>query len=128
LGRQHVRNSVLSIAQQKTGQEVSIPVHRNLRAVHDALPRDNLTFVMPERGKPMTPEGFTNWFRKQVKAVVDDEGKRLLPDDLSLHGLRRRRAADSRKPGAARMRSCLSAVARRLPKSPVTLSRRTAST
>lgn len=37
----------------------------------------------------MTPEGFTNWFRKQVKAVVDDEGKRLLPDDLSPPGLRK---------------------------------------
>ncbi|WP_295043288.1 tyrosine-type recombinase/integrase [uncultured Paracoccus sp.] len=89
MGRQHVRNGVLSIVQQKTGQEVTIPLHPELKATLDALPRDNLTFTMSERGGPMTPESFTNWFRKLVKAVVDDEGKRLLPDDLSPHGLRK---------------------------------------
>lgn len=89
MGRQHVRNGVLSIVQQKTGQEVTIPLHPELKATLDALPRDNLTFIMSERGGPMTPESFTNWFRKLVKAVVDDEGKRLLPDDLSPHGLRK---------------------------------------
>ena len=56
----HVRAGVLSIVQQKTGQEVSIPIHPHLRAALDALPKDNLTFIMSERGKPMTPEGFTN--------------------------------------------------------------------
>lgn len=89
MGRQHVRSGRLTIVQQKTGQEVSIPVLPNLRAVLDALPKDNLTFIMSARGKPMTPEGFTNWFRKMVKAVVDDEGKRLLPEGLSPHGLRK---------------------------------------
>jgi integrase len=89
MGRQHVRAGVLSIVQGKTGQEVSIPIHPNLRAALDALPRDNLTFIMSERGKPMTPEGFTNWFRKLVEGVVDDQGKRLLPDGLSPHGLRK---------------------------------------
>lgn len=89
MGRQHVRAGVLSIVQHKTGQEVSIPIHPNLRAALDAQPRDNLTFIMSERGKPMTPEGFTNWFRKLVEGVVDDQGKRLLPDGLSPHGLRK---------------------------------------
>jgi len=89
MGRQHVRGGVLTIVQQKTGQEVSIPMHPNLRAALDALPRDNLTFIMSERGKPMTPEGFTNWFRKLVEGVIDDDGKRLLPDGLSPHGLRK---------------------------------------
>ncbi len=89
MGRQHVRNGVLSIVQQKTGQEVTIPLHPELKATLDALPRDNLTFIMSERRGPMTPESFTNWFLKQVKAVMDDEGKRLLPDDLSPHGLRK---------------------------------------
>ncbi|WP_415183116.1 transposase [Phaeovulum sp.] len=72
---------------------------RILRAALNALPRDNLTFIMSERGKPMSPEGFTNWFCKLVKAVVDDEGKRLLPNGLSPHGLRKatcRRLAEAR--------------------------------
>ncbi len=89
MGRQHVRGEVLTIVQGKTGQHVSIPLHLNLRAAVDALPSDNLTFIMSERGKPMSPEGSTNWFRKLVEAVVDDEGKRLLPDALSPHGLRK---------------------------------------
>ena len=89
MGRQHVRAGVLTLVQQKTGQEVSIPMHPNLRSVLDALPRDNLTFIMSERGKPMTPEGFTNWFRKLVEGVIDEDGKRLLPDGLSPHGLRK---------------------------------------
>lgn len=89
MGRQHIRAGALTIVQQKTGQEVSVPMHPNLRAVIDALPRDNLTFIMSERGGPMTPEGFTNWFRKLVEAVVDDAGNRLLPDGLSPHGLRK---------------------------------------
>lgn len=89
MGRQHVRSGLLSIVQHKTGQEVSIPLHPNLKAALDALPRDNLTFIMSERGKPMTPEGFTNWFRKLVEGVVDDQGNRLLPDGLSPHGLRK---------------------------------------
>jgi len=128
MGRQHLRAGVLSIVQQKTGQEVSIPMHPNLRAVLDSLPKDNLTFIMSERGGPMTPEGFTNWFRKLVEAVVDDDGRRLLPDGFRRMGCARRRAADSRKPDAARMRSWLSAGTRRLPKSPATPSRRTDST
>lgn len=89
MGRQHVRSGLLSIVQHKTGQEVSIPLHPNLKAALDALPRDNLTFIMSERGKPMTPAGFTNWFRKLVEGVVDDRGNRLLPDGLSPHGLRK---------------------------------------
>lgn len=89
MGRQHVRAGVLTIVQQKTGQEVSIPIHPSLQAVLDDLPRDNLTFIMSERGGPMTPEGFTNWFRKLVESVVDADGKRLLPDGLSAHGLRK---------------------------------------
>lgn len=53
----------------------------------DALPSDYLTFIMSERGKPMIPEGCTNWFRKLVELVVDDQGYGLLPDGPLHHGL-----------------------------------------
>ena len=69
MGRQHVRGEVLTIVQGKTAQHVSIPFHPNLRAALDTLPRDNLNFIMSDRAKPLTPEGFTNWFRKMVEAV-----------------------------------------------------------
>ena len=89
MGRQHIRGNVLSITQQKTGQTVDIRLHGELRSIIDTLPRDNLTFILSDRGKPLTPESFTNWFKQQVAAVVDQDGNRLLPDGLSAHGLRK---------------------------------------
>ncbi len=79
--RQHVRNNVLTITQQKTGQQVSIPLHPDLKRVLDSLPNDNLTFLVSDRGGPLKPESFTNWFKR----MVQDAGfSGLLP-----HGLRK---------------------------------------
>lgn len=82
MGRQHIRNGVLSIVQQKTGQDVHIPLHPELKALIDSLPLDNLTFLVTANGKPFVPAGFTNWFR----AMAVEAG---LPDGLSPHGLRK---------------------------------------
>ncbi|AUM72918.1 tyrosine-type recombinase/integrase [Paracoccus jeotgali] len=82
MGRQHVRSGVLSITQQKTGQDVHIPLHPDLKALLDKLPLDNLTFLMTAQGKPFVPAGFTNWFRQMVREAG-------LPDGLSPHGLRK---------------------------------------
>lgn len=82
MGRQHVRNGVLSVVQQKTGQDVHVPLHPDLRAVLDSLPLDNLTFLVTAQGKPFSPAGFTNWFRAMVKEAG-------LPEGLSPHGLRK---------------------------------------
>ncbi len=82
MGRQHVRAGILSITQQKTGQAVHIPLHRDLKAALDGLPLDNLAFLVTAQGRPFTPAGFTNWFRDMVR-----EAK--LPDGLSPHGLRK---------------------------------------
>ncbi len=82
MGRQHVRKNILSITQQKTGQDVHIPLHDDLRAVLDALPLDNLSFLMTAQGRPFTPPGFTNWFHDMVREAG-------LPDGLSPHGLRK---------------------------------------
>lgn len=92
MGRQHIRNGVLSITQQKTGQDVHIPLHSGLLTILDTLPRDNLTFLMTAQGRPFTPAGFTNWFRDMVREVTVEENglkKQALPDGLSPHGLRK---------------------------------------
>lgn len=81
MGRQHVRNNVLTITQQKTGQQVSIPLHPDLKRVLDSLPNDNLTFLVSDRGGPLKPESFTNWFKR----MVQDAGL----SGLSPHGLRK---------------------------------------
>ncbi|NCQ24380.1 MAG: tyrosine-type recombinase/integrase [Roseovarius sp.] len=82
IGRQNVRAGVLTNTQQKTGTEVCIPLHPDLVASLDALPKKNMTFLLTEYGKPFTPDGFGNWFRDRVV-----EAK--LPKGLSPHGLRK---------------------------------------
>lgn len=82
MGRQHVRNGILTVIQQKTGQDVHIPLHPDLKALLDSRPLDNLSFLVTAQGKPFTPPGFTNWFRDMVREAG-------LPDGLSPHGLRK---------------------------------------
>ncbi len=82
LGRQHVRDAVLHLRQQKTGAELVIPVHPELAAVLEATPADNLTFLTTATGKPFSAAGFTNWFRE----MCNEAG---LPKGTSAHGLRK---------------------------------------
>jgi integrase len=82
MGRQHVRNGVLTIRQQKTGVEVSIPVHARLQECLSGAPREHLTFLVTEYGQPFTPAGFTGWFREHCAQAG-------LPLGRSPHGLRK---------------------------------------
>jgi integrase len=82
MGRQHVRDGVLTIQQQKTGMIVDVPLHPDLRTVLDATANDNLTFLVTALGKPFSPAGFTNWFRERC----DEAG---LPGGCAPHGLRK---------------------------------------
>jgi integrase len=82
MGRQHVRDGVLTIRQQKTGMVVDVPVHPELRAILDATANDNLTFLVTALGKPFSPAGFTNWFRERCNEAG-------LPRGCTPHGLRK---------------------------------------
>lgn len=82
MGRQHIRNEVLTIRQQKTGALVEIPVLADLRRVLDATASDHLTFLVAAGAKPFTPAGFGNWFR-----AVCDQAR--LPKECAAHGLRK---------------------------------------
>jgi len=82
MGRQNVRDGVLTLRQSKTGTQVEIPLHPVLLASLEALPLKNMTFLLTEYGKPFAVAGFGNWFRDRV---VDAK----LPDGLSAHGLRK---------------------------------------
>jgi integrase len=87
MGRQHVRDGVMTITQLKRGRDqepttLDIPVHPVLKAALDKLPKDNLTFLMTDFGKPMSPFGFSNWF-------ADCAAKAGLPARSSPHGLRK---------------------------------------
>jgi integrase len=69
MGRQHIRDGVLTIKQQKTGVEVDIPVHPELAAAIAACPSEHLTFLTTERGAPVIERQFNHWFRAAVKAA-----------------------------------------------------------
>jgi len=82
LGRQHMRNGMIVLTQQKTGADVAIPIHSDLASAIADAPNGNLTFITTAQGKGLTPESFTNWFRDCVKEAG-------LPEKLSPHGLRK---------------------------------------
>jgi integrase len=52
MGRQHVRDGTISVAQQKTGTRLWVPIHSELRAILDSAPAEHLTFIISEKGKP----------------------------------------------------------------------------
>jgi integrase len=96
MGRQHVRDGLLHVTQKKGGGKVmlALPLHPELKRTLDALPKDNLTFIMTAYRRPMTEAGFTKWFGECVV-------KAGLPSDLSPHGLRKAAARRLAEAGAS---------------------------
>lgn len=82
MGRQHIRNGVLSVRQKKTGTALEIPLNPELQAVLEATPNEHLTFLVTGDGKPFSPAGFSNLFRDWCEQAG-------LPRGLSAHGLRK---------------------------------------
>ncbi len=76
-----VLNWVRKKTEDKTGLELAIPVHPELRAIIDATPSGHLTFLVNELGAPFTAAGFGNWFRDRCNEAG-------LPH-CSFHGLRK---------------------------------------
>lgn len=69
LGRQHVRDGVIRIATEKTGQRVAIPVTPRLKAALAAGPTGDLAFVACADGSPMRKESLGNLFRDACLAA-----------------------------------------------------------
>ncbi len=67
--------------EDKTGFELAIPVHPELRRIIDATPSNHLTFLVTELGAPFTAAGFGHWFRERC----NEAGLRR----CSFHGLRK---------------------------------------
>ena len=82
MGRQHIRDGVLTVRQDKTGTMLAIPVHTDLQAILDATPSGNLTFLTTDSGKPYGGPNFSNRFREWCDAAG-------LPKQCSAHGLRK---------------------------------------
>jgi integrase len=82
MGRQHLRNGVLSVRQEKTGTALQIPVIADLQIALDATATGNMTFLMTETGHPFSAAGFGNWFRDRCIEAG-------LPKHCAAHGLRK---------------------------------------
>jgi integrase len=82
MGRQHVRDGLLSVTQAKTGTALAIPLHPELRAVLDATPAENMTFLVTRGGKPFHPDAFSHWFKRKCREAG-------LPVRAAAHGLRK---------------------------------------
>jgi integrase len=82
MGRQHIRDGVLSVRQDKTGVELAIPVHADLAAIIAATPGEHLTFLVSKRGTVYTGNAFTRMFHTWCAEAG-------LPEACSFHGLRK---------------------------------------
>lgn len=103
LGRQHIRNGVLSFVPAKTRMvrgrrrkgspiAVTIPIIPELAEAIEAGPCGDLTFLLTEYGRPFTAAGFGGWFR-------DKCDKAGLPK-CTAHGLRKAAAVVAAEHGA----------------------------
>lgn len=93
MGRQHVREGVLSLKQQKTGAQIDIPMLPELQTAIDTMPSsDHLTYLVTEAGAPFTAAGFGGWFRERC----DEAGLR----HCTAHGLRKAAATRLANAGA----------------------------
>jgi integrase len=82
MGRQHIKDGVLTVKQEKTGVTLAIPVHPHLRTVLNATPSAQLTFLVTATGKPYGGNAFTEQFRNWCDAAG-------LPKRCKPHGLRK---------------------------------------
>ncbi len=82
LGRQHVGNGRIRIERIKGSDDVDIPITPELQAALDAMPKDNLTFIVTAAGKPRSKVGLGNDFAKWAREA-------RLPDRCRLHGLKK---------------------------------------
>lgn len=93
MGRQHVRDGVLSIKQSKTGNLVEIPVLPELQVALDAMPGEQLTYLTTQAGAPFTAAGFGGWFRERCNEAGILKG-------YAAHGLRKAAATRHANAGA----------------------------
>jgi integrase len=75
-----IRNGSIELRQQKTGLTLSVPIHRELAGLLDALPRTALTILVNPVGTPWSP----HTLRRHLQAWAKAQGAQIVP-----HGLRK---------------------------------------
>jgi integrase len=94
MGRQHIRNGVMSMGRQKTGVPFNVQIMPRLQAAIEAMPASNhLTFLVTAQGNQFKAAGFGNYFRDLCRAA-------RLPSRCTSHGLRKAAATYLAEQGA----------------------------
>jgi integrase len=86
-----LQGSKIRVVQQKTGTRLWIELHPNLRSILGQTPREHVTILNTEVGRPFTVDGYGNWLREAIEAAG-------LPLECKPHGIRKaagRRLADA---------------------------------
>jgi integrase len=91
VGRPHLRDGVIRVNTEKTGERVAIAATGELLKAIAAGPIGELTFIAGQRGKPMVKEAFATWFHKAC-AAAGLKGK-------SAHGVRKAAATADAEAG-----------------------------
>lgn len=92
LGRQHIRNGIITMRAEKTGTALVIPILPALQSVIDATPTTgDLALIAQRDGRGMTKESFGNWFKDACMTAG-------VPG--SAHGLRKAGATRAAENGA----------------------------
>ena len=90
VGRPHVRDGVIRLVTETTGERVATAIADDLAAALAAGPTGELTFITSSEGRPFTKESFGNWFREACNAA----GVKA-----SAHGLRKAAATADAETG-----------------------------
>jgi integrase len=93
LGRQHVRDGVVTLKTEKSGEtvEVTLPILPILATTLVAGPCGDLSFIAGAGGQPLTKESFGNEFREACKACWRSWLGTRRPQDRSHQSRQRRR-------------------------------------
>jgi len=67
MGWQHVKDGWIAVRQEKTDTPLMIPMHPELVRMLAAVPRNNLTFLVTDRGATFTAARLSNWFGKRCR-------------------------------------------------------------
>jgi len=91
LGKQHIKNGVITIDTQKTDTRVTIPILPELAQTLAAGPVGDLAVIATNDGRPLTKESLGNMFRDACRAAGINK---------SAHGLRKAAATRAANHGA----------------------------
>jgi integrase len=92
LGKQHIRNGVITIDTEKTGTRVTIPVLPELAEIIAAGPTGELSIIASKKGQPIRKESLGTLFKEACKAAG-------IPNK-SAHGIRKAAATRAANNGA----------------------------